>query len=53
MRVDGAKRLYEEISSKDKELKLWDGSQGGKVHCNYDNWSVSVPHMFNWLAARL
>jgi hypothetical protein len=53
MRVDGAKRLYEEISSKDKELKLWDGSQGGKVHCSYDNWSVSVPHMFNWLAARL
>jgi dipeptidyl aminopeptidase/acylaminoacyl peptidase len=53
MRVDGARRLYEEISNKDKALKLWDGAEGGKVHCNYDNWSVSVPFMFNWLAARL
>lgn len=53
MNVEGAKRLYREISSKDKTLKLWDGSQGGAIHCNYDNWSVSVPLMFDWLAERL
>ena len=53
MRVDGAKRLYDEISSCDKLLKLWDGGEGGSVHCNYDNWSVSIPFMFDWLAKRL
>ena len=53
MNVEGAKRLFQEISSKDKTLKLWDGSQGGAVHCNYDNWSASVPLMFDWLAERL
>ena len=53
MNVAGAKRLYEEISSTDKMLKLWDGTQGGKVHCNYDNWSISIPLMLDWLVKRL
>jgi dienelactone hydrolase len=53
MNVKGAKRLFQEISSTDKSLKLWDGSQGGAIHCNYDNWAVSVPLMFDWLAQRL
>jgi alpha-beta hydrolase superfamily lysophospholipase len=53
MNVEGAKRLYREIGSKDKTLKLWDGSQGGAIHCNYDNWAVSVPLMFDWLVQRL
>ncbi len=53
MNVSGAKRLYEEISSTDKTLKLWDGSEGGAVHCNYDNWSISIPFMFDWLTKRL
>jgi len=53
MRVDGAKRLYEEISSTDKELKIWEGTEGGAIHCNYDNWGASIPMMFDWLAQRL
>ena len=53
MNVDGAKRLFQEIRSKDKTLKLWDGAEGGAIHCNYDNWSESVPLMFDWLAERL
>ena len=53
MNVEGAKRLFHEISSKDKTLKLWGGEQGGAIHCNYDNWSVSVPLMFDWLAEQL
>ncbi len=53
IRVDGAKRLHEEISSKEKVLKLWAGDEGGSVHCNYDNWSISLPFMFDWLAKRL
>lgn len=51
--VEGAKQIYREISSKDKTLMLWDGSHGGAIHCNYDNWAVSVPMMFDWLAKRL
>jgi dipeptidyl aminopeptidase/acylaminoacyl peptidase len=53
MRVDGARRLYDEIGSKDKLLKLWEGDEGGAVHCNYDNWSVSIPLMLDWLTKRL
>lgn len=53
MNVDGAKKLYEEISSKDKVLKIWGGAEGGAVHCNYDNWALSIPFMFDWLAQRL
>ena len=54
MNVEGAKRLFHEISSKDKTLKLWDGSSKvAPIHCNYDNWSVSVPLMFDWLAEHL
>lgn len=53
MNVEGARRLYEEIGSTDKTLKVWGGEEGGAVHCNYDNWSVSIPFMFDWLAKRL
>jgi dipeptidyl aminopeptidase/acylaminoacyl peptidase len=53
MNVEGAKRLYSEIGSKDKVLKLWEGKDGGAVHCNYDNWAVSIPFMFDWLVERL
>jgi len=53
MNVSGAKRLYEEIGSREKLLRLWDGSEGGAIHCNYDNWSVSIPFMMDWLMKRL
>ncbi|MBS7742922.1 alpha/beta hydrolase [Chelatococcus sp. HY11] len=53
MDVKGARRLYDEIGSTDKVLKIWEGDEGGAVHCNYDNWSISIPFMFDWLAKRL
>ncbi|MBX9846482.1 MAG: alpha/beta hydrolase [Xanthobacteraceae bacterium] len=53
MNVEGAKRLHQEISSKEKVLKVWGGAEGGAVHCNYDNWALSIPFMFDWLAKRL
>ncbi|CAN5620331.1 alpha/beta hydrolase [soil metagenome] len=53
MNVSGAKRLYEEIGSTDKVLKVWGGAEGGSVHCNYDNWALSIPFMFDWLAKKL
>ncbi len=53
MRVEGAKQLYNEISSSEKILKLWDGNKGGAIHCNYDSWNTSIPFMFDWLAEQL
>ncbi len=53
MNPQGAVRLFEEISSADKELKIWQGEEGGTVHVNYDNWSISIPFMMDWLAERL
>lgn len=51
MRWQGAERLYAEIASEDKSLKLWEGD--GATHCNYDNWAVSIPYMVDWMADRL
>lgn len=53
MRPEGARRLHEEAQSREKVLKIWSGEEGGAVHCNYDNWSVSFPFMYDWLADRL
>ena len=53
MNVDGAKRLFEEIGSDDKTLKIWDGADGGSGHCSYDNWPISIPFMLDWLKPHL
>ncbi len=53
MDVKGAKKLFDEIGSKDKTLKLWSGSAGGAIHCNYDNWAAAIPYMFDWLQKKL
>jgi dienelactone hydrolase len=54
MRVDGAKKLFEEIGAKDKTLKIYDDpSDGGRIHCSHDYWAHNVPYMLDWLEARL
>ncbi len=53
MNVEGARRLFEAIAAKDKTLKIWDGPEGGTGHCSYDNWSISIPFMLDWLAERI
>jgi dienelactone hydrolase len=53
MNVEGAKRLFEEIGSDDKTLKIWDGTEGGTGHCSYDNWPTSIPYMLDWLKTRI
>ena len=54
MSVEGAKRLFAEIGSKDKTLKIYDDTgSGGTVHCSHDYWSVNVPFMLDWLEDRL
>lgn len=54
MNVDGAKRLFEEIGSSDKTLKIYDDADGaGTIHCSHDYWAHNVPFMLDWLQDRL
>lgn len=55
MSVEGAKRLYEELGTRDKTLKLYDGEDGngGAMHCSHDRWVSNVPFMLDWLEKRL
>ena len=54
MNVDGAKRLHDEIGSKDKTLKIHDDADsGGAIHCSHDYWAHNVPYMLDWLQDRL
>ena len=50
--VDGAYRLYEEARCP-KQLKIWTASEGGSVHCQWDNRATAVPFMLDWLADQL
>ena len=54
MDVEGAKRLFNEISSTDKTLKIYDDSKaGGVIHCSHDYWVDNVPFMLDWMEDRL
>ncbi len=54
MRVEGAKNLFNEISAKDKTLRIYaDANDGGRIHCSHDYWAHNVPYMLDWLEERL
>ena len=54
MRVEGAQRLYEEIGSKDKTIRIYDHRDAaGRIHCSHDYWAENVPYMLDWLQERL
>jgi cephalosporin-C deacetylase-like acetyl esterase len=53
MRPPSARRLYDEVASKDKQLRIWTSAEGGAGHCNYDKWADCLPFMFDWLFERL
>jgi dipeptidyl aminopeptidase/acylaminoacyl peptidase len=54
MSVDGARRLFDEIASPDKTLKIYDDeAAGGVIHCSHDHWAHNVPFMLDWLEERL
>jgi hypothetical protein len=54
MSVDGARRLFAEIASTDKTLKIYEDAQsGGTIHCSHDLWATNVPFMLDWLQERL
>jgi dipeptidyl aminopeptidase/acylaminoacyl peptidase len=54
MRVEGAKKLFEEIGAKDKTLKIYDDpNDGGRIHCSHDYWAHNLPYMLDWLEERI
>jgi dienelactone hydrolase len=54
MSVEGAKRLFAEIGTQDKTLKIYDENDtAGRIHCSHDYWAHNVPYMLDWLEQRL
>jgi dienelactone hydrolase len=48
-----ARALYQAAGSKDKELKIFDGKEGGSQHCHLDYLSPAVDYMCDWLQEKL
>lgn len=54
VKVEGARRLYDEVAARDKELHvLEDPQKGGYVHCHWDDYETAMPMMADWLADKL
>lgn len=54
MSVNGARRLFDELGTKDKTLRIYDDKDaGGRIHCSHDYWGHNVPYMLDWLEERL
>ena len=53
MPASSAQRLFDEVGTDDKVLRIWEPDEGGALHCNYDNWARCTPFMFDWLVERL
>lgn len=51
--VGDAKRLYEEASSKDKQLVLFKLGEPGSGHCTHDAPSIAFPMVYDWMADKL
>lgn len=54
VRVEAARRLFNEVASTDKSLTITeDPDRGGRVHCNWDDYMTAMPMMADWLVDRL
>ena len=51
--IDDAKRMFEAIGSKDKELKIFTGENGGAAHCQFDNHLPALLYISDWLTKKL
>ncbi len=51
MNVEGAKRFFAAIRSREKQLHIMDGAGAG--HCSHGDWRGVLPLMFDWLSERL
>jgi dienelactone hydrolase len=52
MALEGAQRLFDALQCP-KELRIWQRAEGGSVHLSYDNISVVVPYMADWVKDHL
>jgi esterase/lipase len=48
-----AQQLYDNVGSKDKELKVFTPEEGGDHHVQVDNRQVGIDYICDWLAPRL
>jgi dienelactone hydrolase len=51
--IDDATMLYQSILSPEKELKVFDGLNGGAAHTQFDNHLPALHFAADWLATRL
>jgi fermentation-respiration switch protein FrsA (DUF1100 family) len=48
-----AQRLYDTVSSTDRELTIFTEQEGGSAHCQNDNRLLAHEYIGDWLADRL
>jgi dipeptidyl aminopeptidase/acylaminoacyl peptidase len=51
--VASAQRLYDELSVKEKKLRIYTDDEGGATHASVDNYSQVVPYQIDWLLDHL
>jgi len=51
--MDDARAMYEAIGSKDKELVVFDGANGGAAHTQFDNHLPALQICADWVARKL
>jgi alpha-beta hydrolase superfamily lysophospholipase len=51
--VENAYKLFEEIASTDKELKVFTPEEGGAEHCQVDSLQVGLAYMADWMQEHL
>ena len=51
--LEEAHKLFAEVGSKDKTLKIFTREEGGAEHCQGDNFTIGIAYIADWLSDRL
>jgi len=51
--TEDARKLFDEVSSKDKTFKVFTREEGGSQHCQRDNITIGSAYIADWLCDRL
>ena len=51
--ASSAERVFAELGTSEKELRIYDDETGGSGHCSVDNWTQVVTYQIDWLLDRL
>jgi len=51
--MEYARKLFAEVRSKDKTLKVFTVDEGGSMHCQVDNLTIGVAYIGDWLSDKL